>query len=227
MSIRSIPIAVIGVAVAWLSAAGACRGQDAPQPLDVGGIGGETRIAIVDLDRAARELGWMDDMQKDMEQYASLLQADVKKFTGIYNDQLKSVVQGEQNKKEPATTAPGAPTELDRDTAIVRQQVGQLHQKADQLYAGYRQSLVLSYRQALLPLVKQISHDRKFTVVLAKTDSVLLAAPEVDITAALIDAARNKKPVVAPVPVPRLEAPLDLGFPGTPTTQPSQKPAGG
>jgi Skp family chaperone for outer membrane proteins len=166
-------------------------------------------------------------MRKDMEQCASQLQSDVKKFTGIYNDQLKSVAQGEQNKKEPTTTAPGTPTELARDTAIARQQVGQLRQKADQLYAGYRQSLVMNYRQALLPLVKQISHDRKFTLVLARNDTVLLAEPEVDITGAVIEAARNKMPVVAPVPVPRLEAPLDLGFPGAPTTEPSQKPAGG
>jgi Skp family chaperone for outer membrane proteins len=227
MWVRSVPIAVVGVAVTWFCAYGTCRGQNALQPAGAEGAEGETRIAVVDLDRAARELGWMDAMHKDMEQCASLLQADVKKFTGIYNDELKSVAQGGQNKKEPPTTAPGTPTELARDTAIARQQVGQLRQKADQLYAGYRSSLAGSYRQALLPLVKQISHDRKFTLVLARNDSVLLAAPEVDITGAVIEAARNKMPVVTPVPMPRLEAPLDLGFPAAPTTEPSQKPAGG
>lgn len=227
MRIRLVPIAIVMVAAAWFCADGACRGQEAFQPVDAGGTAGGTRIAVVDLDRAARELGWMDDMRKDMEQCAAVLQADVKKFTGIYNDQLQSVAQGGQNKTGPPTTSPSTPEELARDTAIAHQQIGQLRQKADQLYAGYRQSLVVNYRQALLPLVKQISHDRKFALVLARNDTVLLAEPEVDITGAVIEAARNQKPVVAPVPVPRLEAPLDLGFPGAPATEPSNKPAGG
>lgn len=196
----------------------ACRAEDLPQDSS-----GGTRIVVVDLDRTARELGWMNDMQKQMGECAKQLQADMKKFGSMYDDQLNAIAHREGGDKGTGPATAPSP-ELARDAAAARQQMGQLRQKADQLYASYRSSLVSGYRAALAPTVQQIARDRKAQVVLVKNDTVLMVDKPVDITDAVIDAARAKPPTVAPVPIPRLEGPAEIEVPGGAATQPANKP---
>jgi Skp family chaperone for outer membrane proteins len=193
-------------------------GADAPLP---DAPAGGTKVAVVDLDRTARELGWMTGMQKDLEDCGKQLQADMKKFGALYNDQLKAVARPGDGANGPAT-APSP--EFARESAAARQQMLQLRQKADQLFAGYRASLIARYRQALLPTVQQVAHDRKAELVLVKNDTVLLMEKPVDITDAVIDAARANPPEVPAIPIPRLGGPAEIEAPATPATQPSPKP---
>lgn len=194
------------------------RADDAFQPI---GGSSATRVAVIDLDRAARDLGWMDDMRKAMEECSNQLQADMKKFTGMYNDQLRSIAHSEGLDVAHAPTT--APSDLSQDAAAARQQITQLHQKGDQLYAAYRASLVARYREALAPIIKKVAHDRKISLVLVRNDSVLLAEPDIDITGAVIEIARTNRPQVAAVPLPRLEGPAELTLPGA-ATSPTTKP---
>jgi Skp family chaperone for outer membrane proteins len=208
----------VAIAFGLLFVCTASRADDAFQTF---GESSATRIAVIDLDRAARELGWMDDMRKEMEQCGNQLQADMKKFSGIYNDQLKSIAhsEGVDLSRGPTT----APADLTRDSVAARQQMAQLHQKADQLYAEYRVRLVARYRDALAPTIRQVAHDKKVSLVLVRNDNVLLADPEIDITGAVIEVARTNRPAVAAVPLPRLEGPAELTLPA-PATGPTTKP---
>ena len=172
------------------------RADVAFQPI---GDSSATRVAVIDLDRAARDLGWMDDMRKAMDECSNQLQADMKKFTGIYNDQLRSIARSEG--VDVAHTPTTAPADFSQDAAAARQQITQLHQKGDQLYAAYRASLVARYREALAPIIQKVAHDRRISLVLVRNDSVLLAAPDVDITGAVIEIARANRPQVAAVPL--------------------------
>lgn len=206
-------LAVMGICIIC----DACRADDLP--FESTG----TRIVVVDLDRTARELGWMDDMQKDLESCGKQLQSDMKKFGSMYDEQLNAIAHpsGGGSGNGP-TTAPSR--EVARDAAAARQQMGQLRQKADQLYAGYRTSLVARYREALLPTVQQVARGHRAQVVLVKNDTVLLVEKPVDITDAVIDAARAKPPTVPTIPIPRLEGPAEIELPGAPATQPASKP---
>lgn len=194
------------------------RAEDLPAESSSSG----TRIVVVDLDRTARELGWMTGGQKQLEECGKQLQIDMKKFGSMYDDQLNAIAHREGGQSDKGTTAPSP--ELTRDAAVARQQMGQLRQKADQLYANYRTSLVASYRAALLPAVQKIAHDHKAEVVLVKNDSVLLVEKPVDITDAVIDAARANPPTLLVIPIPRLEGPAEIELPGAPATQPGTKP---
>jgi Skp family chaperone for outer membrane proteins len=209
---------VLTIALGLFCICTASRAEDAFQT-----IGGPsaTRVAVIDLDRAARDLGWMDDMRKEMEECGNQLQADMKKFTGMYNDQLRSIAHSEG--VDGAQTPTTAPADLTRDAAAARQQLTQLHQKADQLYAGYRASLVARYREALAPIIQKVAHDRKISLVLVRNDSVLLAEPDIDITSAVIEIARANRPQVAAVPLPRLEGPAEVTLPAS-ATAPTTKP---
>lgn len=209
---------LLAAAIVFFCICGVLKADDAFQTFGES----STRIGVVDLDRAAGELGWMDDMRKDMEACGNQLQADMKKFSGMYSDQLKSIAHSEGVDVTHGSTT--APADLTRDAAAARQQLNQLHQKADQLYAGYRASLVAHYREALLPTIRQVAHDRKITLVLVRNENVLMAEPEIDITSAVIDAARTNRPTVTPVPLPRLEGPAEVSLPASPTTAPSAKP---
>jgi Skp family chaperone for outer membrane proteins len=177
---------------------------------------------VVDLDRVARDMGWLNAMQKDLAQCSSQLQSDVKQFTGIYEQQFRALTQPAT--KEGASAPAPASAELTRDAVAARQQVLQLRQKADQIYAAYRVKLVMHYREVLTPIVRQVAHSHNETVVLLKNDTVLLVEPEADITNEVLSAARAKPPEVTPIPMPRLDAPLELTLPGNPTTEPSLKP---
>jgi Skp family chaperone for outer membrane proteins len=159
-----------------------------------------------------------------MAQCSSQLQSDVKQFTGIYEQQLRALTRPTTREGDSAPPSSATSAELTRDAIAARQQVAQLRQKADQLYAGYRTKLVMRYREALTPIVREVAHARKAVVVLLKSDTVLLVEPEADITSSVLAAARVRPPEVAPIPIPRLDAPLELSLPGGPTTEPSLKP---
>lgn len=198
-----------------------CTASRAEDAFDTFGGSPTPRVAVIDLDRAARELGWMDDMHREMEQCSNQLQSDIKKFGGMYSDQLKTIAHAEGVDVTHGSTT--APADLTRDTVAARQQMAQLRQKADQLYAEYRVSLVARYREALAPIIRQVAHDKKISLVLVRNDNVLLAEPDIDITGAVIEIARSHRPTVAPVPLPRLEGPAELTLPG-PATEPTTKP---
>lgn len=223
MQIRSILARTFAAGTLFLGLYHTCQAQEATSPPHQG-VAGQTgaRVAVVDLDRVARDMGWLNDMQKDLSQCSNQLQSDVKQFTGIYEQQFRALTQP-TTKEGAGSTAP-ASAELTRDAVAARQQVLQLRQKADQLYAAYRQKLVMHYREALTPIVRQVAHSHNQTVVLLKSDTVLLVEPEADITNEVLSAARAKPPEVGPIPVPRLDAPLELTLPGGPTTEPSLKP---
>jgi Skp family chaperone for outer membrane proteins len=187
---------------------------------------GTEPIAVIDLDKAARDLGYASTLQGNLDQCRKELQADVKKFAAGYEAQVQSVARSmvpkDARPNDRYTLSPEQSAEVNRDVAAVRQQVAQLGQKADQTFNAYRTEWIRHYREALTPLVQQVAHARKASVVLVKSDTVLFAEPATDITDAVVEAARANPPQVAPVPMARLEAPAEVNLPGAPATQPSR-----
>lgn len=222
---RWAALSIVGISLG----SGVCRAEDAPtttapatQP--------ESRpsIAVLDLDKAARDLGFAAGLQKNLDQCRAQLQADVKQFAGMYDKQVQSVARSmvpkdaQPNEKFQLNATQSA--ELSRDANTARQQVAQLGQKADQLFTAYRQDCIRHYREALTPIVRQVARDRKASVVLAKNDSLMFYDAATDITDAVVEAARAQPPDVVPVVMPRLEAPAEVNFPAPPATQPGARP---
>jgi Skp family chaperone for outer membrane proteins len=220
-SIWSVPATAFAVLlmIPTLSQAGAA---DAPATEPAAG---SQRIAVFDLDKAARDLGYMSLLQTNLDACRKQLQADVKKFAQAYETQVQSVARSmvpkDAKPTDRYTLTPAQSAEVNRDVAAVRQQVAQLNQKAEQAFNGYRAEWIRHYREALAPIVQQVARSRKASVVLVRNDTVMYAEPATDITDAVVAAARATPPEVAPVPMAHVEAPAEVSFPGAPATQPA------
>ncbi len=196
-----------------------------------GGGGGAGAVAVVDLDRVATDLGWIREMQANLMTLDQQLRTDLGRVRDLYDAQIQA------RQKELAPGGPEKLTPAQRETlmqmvAAGRQELAQLQTSAQQQFATYRGDWVKQYREALGPIIRQAAAVRGVSVVLTKTDQVLFAdAANADITDLVVDAAREKPPVLHPVPLPILNVPSggQLGMPGSTTnpsaTQPATKPA--
>ena len=99
---------------------------------------------------------------------------------------------------------------------------------ANQRFQAYRAEWVQQYREAISPVVREIAGQRKMSIIVNKTDPILYFDGAVDVTNAVVDAARAKPPALHPVAVPTLGVPSNLQMPNvttqpaTPTTQSSK-----
>lgn len=199
---------------------------DAPAPAPAPAVAGAEPVAVIDLDQAARELGYAATLETSLGDCRKQLQADVKRFADAYEGQVQSVARSmvpkDAKPSEHYTLSPEQTTEMNRDVAAIRQQVAQLGQKADQMFNAYRAEWVRHYREALMPIVREVARSRQASVVLVKTDALLYAEPTTDITAVVVAAAKANPPQVAPVAMPHLEAPAEANLPSAPATQPAK-----
>jgi Skp family chaperone for outer membrane proteins len=187
--------------------------------------------ATVDIDKVARDLNWMAKLQTNLETYRAQLQSDLANFQKRYESEVQQHVK---DMVPPGTPEGGKYTlsqtqsqELTNYIVQARQQVQQLQQLAEQQFASYRAQWIGQYRDALSPIVRQVAQDKRMNVVLLKNESVMFADRAVDITDAVVDAARAKPPALTEVPMSHLSGPPDirLNQPPTLSTQPSSRPA--
>jgi hypothetical protein len=133
--------------------------------------------------------------------------------------------------------APGESDKLTSDqqdtllkmNAFANQILNSLSQRGTQELVNYRQQWIVQYRRALRPVLKQVAEDKKLAIIFEMNDTVQYFQPSMEITDAVIDAARANPPVVTPVPMPTLPAaaPMELKEPSTqPTSQPSGAESG-
>jgi Skp family chaperone for outer membrane proteins len=210
------------------SLAGGCNRPDAKTDGASSRAEGGQVVAVVDLDKVARDLGWITKMQANLETYQGQLKNDVLKYAGSYEKQIQGAVRAlfpkDAKDNDKLTLTPDQTQQLSQYVAAGRQQVSQLASKADQMFGNYRLNWIKQYRDALAPVVRQVAQDKKVTVVLlSPSDNVLFAEPSIDLTNAVVDAARSKKPDLTEVPMSPLEGPATINYnpTGGPATQPS------
>lgn len=219
--------ALIAIAIASLMAAPTLSlAADPPTTAPAVAPAGAEPVAVIDLDQAARELGYAATLETSLTDCRKQLQGDVKRFADAYEGQVQSVARSmvpkEAKPSEHFTLSPEQTSQMNRDVAAIRQQVAQLGQKADQMFNAYRADWIRHYREALMPIVREVAQSRQASVVLVKTDALLYAEPATDITAVVIAAAKANPPRVAPVAMPHLEAPAEANLPSAPATQPAK-----
>jgi Skp family chaperone for outer membrane proteins len=182
-------------------------------------------VAIIDLDRVATALGWLDDLGKNLQaadtelrtQLQQALTASLKLIEDVKTevaadakltaDQIKilnSIQDPRELEKLPLTKEQreklvGA---VNRANTVWQNSQNAYQQQIQQR----RTNLVLSYREKVRPAARRVAAARGLTVVLTTSDNVLLAEPGVDITNAVIDElqksgqARPGEQAAAPVP---------------------------
>jgi Skp family chaperone for outer membrane proteins len=189
--------------------------------------GGAT--AVVDVDKVARDLGWMNQLQVNQQNYVSQLKNELEQYQKHYEqlvqDRAKSMIPPGTKEGEKYTLSSVQAQDLSTYIAAERQQVAGLNQEATQLLNNYKLQSVRQYREALSPIIRQVAQDRKMNVVLTQTDLVLFADRSVDLTDAVVDAARARPPALTQVPMEHLQGPSDIRIQQGPTALPQTQPA--
>lgn len=220
-------VLVCGSLIGAFAAAAGCDRNGAVSTTSSNGA-----TATVDIDKVARDLNWMAKLQTNLETYVIQLRKDLADFQQRYEAQVQQHVK---DMVPPGTPEGGKYTlsqtqsqELTNYIVQARQQVQQLQQQAEQQLANYKGQWIRQYRDALSPIVRQVAQDKRMNVVLVQNDAVMFADRSVDITDAVVDAARAKPPALTEVPMTHLSGPPDIRLNQPPTlsaTQPSTRPA--
>jgi Skp family chaperone for outer membrane proteins len=184
-----------------------------------------TRVVVYDIDRVAHDMGWMTDMQTNLQALQKQFQTDFKHAQDMYGQQITDQKHKWAPKDTDKLTAEQQDA-LNKMAASANEVLSQLNQKANQQFNVFRQQWVIQYREALKPVLEQVAEERKLAIILEKNDTVQFAQPSSDITDAVIDSARAHPPIVNPVPMPTLPtAPaMELKWPATQVS--ASKPAG-
>lgn len=187
--------------------------------------------AVVDLDKVARDLGWLTKLQTNLDTYQNQLKNDLTQFQQRYEAQVqqhvKDMIPPGTKEGDKYTLSQTQSQELTNYIVAARQQVQQLGQEANQLYNAYRVQWARQYRDALSPIVRQVAQDKRMNVVLVQNENLMYADRTVDLTDSVVDAARKQPPSLTEVPMQRLQGPPDIRLNQTPgvSTQPSTQPS--
>jgi Skp family chaperone for outer membrane proteins len=200
-----------------VSFTGGCQKNDAADST--------ARVAVYDINKVAKDMGWMGEMDQDMKNLTAKFKTDFERSRAMYQAQID---------KQKTDWAPKDTDKLTQDQltilnnmkATADQVLGQLSQSANQQLNNYRNQWILQYRQALHPTLEQVAEDKKLWVILEKTDAVAYNRPSADISNEIVDATRAHPPLITPVPVPQLpDAPAMVVKLPT-TMEATTKPAG-
>ncbi len=204
---------------------GGCQKSD-----DQGAAGdssyGTMKVAVVDMDKMATDLGWMHDMQENLQGLQKQMQADLQHDQEMYQAELQSKKMEFAPNPDSKLTAQQQQI-LQGMQQVAEQVLKQLQQAANQRFNEYRQQCVAQYRDAVRPLVREVAEDKHLWVVVEKGPNVLYSDPATDITDAVVDAARARPPTLQAVPLPTLPGPptIQVNTATQPTTRTATEPA--
>jgi hypothetical protein len=187
-----------------------------------------SQIAVYDIDKVAHDMGWTTDMKLNLEGLQKEFESELKRSQQMYSQQIADQKRHWAPEESDKLTPEQQDTLL-KMNSFANQVLSALSQKGSQELVNYRQQWVVQYRRALRPVLKQVAEDKKLAIIFEINDTVQYFQPSLDITDAIINAARANPPVVTPVPMPTLPsaAPMELKAPSTqPTSQPSGAESG-
>ena len=201
-------------------------------------------VAVIDLDKVASAMGWLQDMQKNLQGADAELR---NQLDGILKGSLKSIDEAKQQVAKDAKLTEDQITVLNsvkdpRELEALplskdqREKLMEAVNKANtawqgalnqyqQLLQGRRAALIVGYRDRVRPIAQSVAAAKGMTVVLTTADNVLyFDTQQADITDAVIAELKKMPPAPPPVPTP---APAPAPAPATPapSTTPPATPA--
>ncbi len=199
-----------------------------------GGGGGKSadgaeRVGVVNLDQVAIDLGWKAKIETNAKTQVEQLQKELVQVAATYRQQLA-------DKKKSFAPGDKDPLTAEQQQTLIQminnynQIIQALDQQAGKSFQEYSQVSMGRYRDALMPIVRQVAQEKHVGVVLTPmAGNPVYVDPAVDITNAVVDAARKNEPKITEVPMAHLNltnVPADL--PSTlPTPSATQPSAGG
>jgi Skp family chaperone for outer membrane proteins len=181
-------------------------------------------LAVLDLDKVATAMGWMEEMKTSIEATSTELKSQLEEVhRGMLQsiDGVKKQIAAEAKLTDEQTkvlTNAKDQRELD-ELPLSKEQRQKLVQIADkantswqtalnnyqQALQGRRANLVQSYREMIRPAARRVAATHGMTVVLASSDNLIYFEQSADITDEVIDELQKTLPEKKPAstsPVP-------------------------
>ena len=184
-------------------------------------------VAVIDLDRVATAMGWLDDLQKGVQAADTELRSQLDK---VLRDTLKSIEDVKAQVAEDAKLTPDQVKQLNaiqdmRDLGqlpLTKEQREKLVVAVNRANAGWqtalnnsqqalqsrRANLIMTYRERIRPVARRVAAARGLSVIVTTSDNLLYFDPQnADITNEVIDelqkaSPETKGPVATPPAAP-------------------------
>jgi Skp family chaperone for outer membrane proteins len=213
------------LAILVLTAVAGCGKSEAPAAKPSAPV---YHVAMVNLDQVARDLGWIDQMQANLNTLQNHFQYQISQAGSSYNAGIEKIRAGFKVPAGGKLTLVQQQT-LEAFIEAAQKVINQMQTSAQQQFEGYRQKCVDQYRQAIFPIISDVAKAHNMVMIFNSGDALLYHDPMVDLTSDVSSAARDQRPVLTPIPMPSLPEPPDLTLPSgvttTPTTLPATRPA--
>ena len=172
-----------------------------------GAAGGGGKVAIVDMDRIARETGRAKSMEAEFKKREGAHIGDLEKLRQMVNAQVA-------NQRQRAATQPAEADRLQQVYAEAQAAMQQRQMQMGDDLERFHRDLTNRFRQEVAPVAKRVAELHGMTVVLAKDDRLLSFDATSDITSDVIAEMQRSSPAAsfgsgAPVPA----APGESGSP--------------
>jgi Skp family chaperone for outer membrane proteins len=156
-------------------------------------------VAIVDIEAVAKQLGadvalerQVKDAEASLNSQLASLQASLRRQ---YEDKSRELLAPRDNRQLLPADAAAAKQQLTEIEKQLNQQLLQAQQTARAKFGAYCNSLLVNFRNAVVPVAKKIAEQHGCGVVLTKNDAVLLAFDDShDITNAVAEELRKSQP---------------------------------
>lgn len=186
--------------------------------------GGRGGVAIVDMDRVARETGRAAVMEAEFKKRESAHFGDLEKLRQMVNAQI-------MNQKQKAETQPAESDKLQRVYAEAQAAMQERQMRMGDDLERFHRDLTSKFRQEVGPVAKRVAELRGMTVVIAKDDRLLSFDDASDISGDVIAEMQRSAPGASlgsgiPAPGGGRPAPVPMPTPapapgGGSATQPS------
>lgn len=140
-------------------------------------------VAVIDLDRLARELGIDRQMAQAIKQREQSLNQKLAVVKASFDEQieLKAAEFGEQPTREQESTV----ADYQRQA---HQQLNEYRSQAQSDLNQYQQQVIVRFRREVRPVAQQVAAERGLSMVVTRNDSVVFSYQEsVDITDAVAE----------------------------------------
>jgi Skp family chaperone for outer membrane proteins len=203
MIYRVFASAAVCASALALALAGGCDKKPSADAAATQPVARPPEVGMVDLKQVEEDLGYLRELTTNLDVLKQELQSDLQ----ARQSQLQTNLQAEAQRLGIKEGAQLSPQQSQAFSKLVQERqvlMNQLDQIARELYSKYQAEWLRRYREALIPVAKEVGFAKKVKLVIERGDYILHYDAAIDLTAAVTEAAREKQPVVAAPQRPRL-----------------------
>lgn len=215
--VKNLTASILGLAL--LTATG-CDQKSTYVPPPAGGSGSDKgMVAVVDLDKIAKQMGWTDELTKSQSDLDKELSDQLNKYGESlrteYSTKEKDFLAKEKKLSATSTDAEKAEVATEKDKlattkAKLDEQFRAAFTRAQQQSQQNRVTLVVGYREKISPVALRVGAAKGFSLIMMKNEALLNYDSKNEITNEVINELQDLQKAG------KLEKPASSGTPKAP-----------